>query len=203
MARQSIAEFVPEFVKLGDETAYVHRRGYRTQRWSYRQVAELAYRFARELDARQIATGSRVLLWGESGPEWVAVFLGCALRGVVVVPMDLIASPEFADRVAAEVDPALVVLSRGITTGGGVSGVPRLVLEELPESLAKHPSDCKRASEDRSTGRAGDRVYLGHNGGPQGALFFRTRTFCRILSRLRGRSKNTGNTSASFIHCAS
>ena len=41
-----------------------------------------------------------MLLWGESGPEWVAVFLGCALLGVVVVPMDHIAASSFADRVA-------------------------------------------------------------------------------------------------------
>ncbi len=141
MARQSIAEFVPAFLNLGDEIAYVQRKGYRTQRWSYRDVAELAFRFARELDARQIAKGSRVLLWGESGAEWVAVFLGCALRGVVVVPMDHIASAEFADRVASEVDASLAVLSRDVVSGARVSAIPRLLLEELPETLARHAGD--------------------------------------------------------------
>lgn len=138
MPSQSIAEFVPAFLKLGRETAYVHRRGYRVKKWSYADVGRLAYRFARELDARQIAMGARVLLWGESGPEWVAAFLGCALRGVVVVPMDQIASREFADRVAAEVDPRLAVISRDIAPGPGMAAMPRLILEDLLESLAAH-----------------------------------------------------------------
>lgn len=149
MPSQSIAEFVPAFLKLGRETAYVHRRGYRVRRWSYADVGRLAYRVARELDARQIVAGARVLLWGESGPEWVAVFLGCALRGVVVVPMDHIASPEFADRVAAEVDPKLAVLSRDVVPGHGVAAVPRIILEDLLEALSAHSDlPLSSASED-------------------------------------------------------
>jgi long-chain acyl-CoA synthetase len=142
MPSQSIAEFVPQFLKLGRETAYVHRRGYRTRRWTYAQVAELAYRFARELQGRGITNGDRVLLWGESGPEWVGVFLGCALLGVVVVPMDHIASAEFAERVAAEVDPKLVVLSRGVAVRPGMSAIPRLVLEDLEETMAGRSSEA-------------------------------------------------------------
>jgi long-chain acyl-CoA synthetase len=142
MATPSIAEFVPAFLKLGRDVAYVQRRGYRTRRWSYGDVARLAYKFARELEARQIAKGTRILLWGESGPEWVAVFLGCALRGVVTVPMDHIAAPEFADRVAAEVDPKLAVLSRDIKPGRDVAGIPRLTLEELEDRLAVHRGDA-------------------------------------------------------------
>jgi long-chain acyl-CoA synthetase len=141
MAAQSIADFVPEFLKLGPEAAYVHRRGYRTRRWSYAEVAQLAYRFARELDARKIAASQRILLWGESGPEWVAVFLGCALRGVVVVPMDHIASAEFADRVAAEVDPQLAVLSRDIAPAPAVAAVPHLILDDLESALAANSPD--------------------------------------------------------------
>ncbi len=141
MASRTIAEFAPAFLKLGDETAYVHRRGYRTVRWSYAAVAQLAYRFARELQARKIENKARILLWGESGPEWVAVFLGCALRGVVVVPMDHIAAPEFADRVAAEVEPALAVLSRDTSPGSQVAAIPRLILEELPDRLAAYAGD--------------------------------------------------------------
>lgn len=136
MASQSVAEFVAAYLRLGRESAYVQRRGYRTQRWSYGEVAALAYRFAHELESRQIGKGDRVLLWGESGAEWVAVFLGCALRGAVVVPMDHIAAAEFADRVAAEVDPKLAVMSRDVKFGAGVADLPRLLLEELPEALA-------------------------------------------------------------------
>ncbi|ABF41970.1 AMP-dependent synthetase and ligase [Candidatus Koribacter versatilis Ellin345] len=147
MPSESIADFVPAFLKLGRETAFVHRRGYRTVRWTYAEVAALAYRFARELDARQIARGQRVLLWGESGPEWVAVFLGCALRGVVVVPMDQIAAPEFAERVAAEVELPLAVVSRDIRPGPVVAVLPRLVLDDLSDTLAGRSGDAYAPTE--------------------------------------------------------
>ncbi len=108
--------------------------GYRTARWSYRQVADLAFQFARELDARSITKGERILLWGPNSAEWVAVFLGCALRGVVVVPMDDVASPDFALRVHQQVDAKLQVCSRDHVQ----QSITALTLEELPAALAAH-----------------------------------------------------------------
>jgi len=110
--RHSIAEYLASFLQRRGECAYVQRRGYRTERWSYTKVAETAFRFARELEQRGISKGQRILIWGPNSAEWVAVFWGCALRGVVVVPMDHAAAPDFALRVAKQVDARLAVCSR-------------------------------------------------------------------------------------------
>jgi hypothetical protein len=64
--------------------------------FTYGQVLEMASRFAEELAARGIGKGERVMLWGENCAEWVAAFFGCAMRGVVVVPMDDGAAADFA-----------------------------------------------------------------------------------------------------------
>jgi long-chain acyl-CoA synthetase len=130
--RRSLFEYLDYFLRSGRETAYLQRRGYRTARWSYRQVAELAFRFARELDARAITKGDRVLLWGPNSAEWVAAFLGCALRGAVVVPMDDVATPDFALRVHQQVGAKLLVCSREHVQ----QSIPTLALEDLPEALA-------------------------------------------------------------------
>jgi long-chain acyl-CoA synthetase len=132
--RRSIVEYLDHFLRRGHETAYVQRRGYRTARWSYRQVAHTAFQFARELDARVIAKGDRVLLWAPNSAEWVAAFLGCALRGVVVVPMDDIATPDFALRVHHQVGAKLLVCSREHVQ----PSIPSLRLENLPDALAAH-----------------------------------------------------------------
>src|SRR5919198_1371236 len=99
MERRSLIEYVENFRRHGRECAYVVHRGYRTVRWSYCQVAEVALQFARELESRGIGKGDRVLIWGQNCAEWVAAFFGCALRGTVVVPMDDAASRDFALRV--------------------------------------------------------------------------------------------------------
>ena len=51
---QTLADYAQLHLSLGDETAFVSHRGFRTLRWSYRQIAELAFRVARELESRTI-----------------------------------------------------------------------------------------------------------------------------------------------------
>ena len=81
--RSTINSYLEDYLRRGALTAFAHRRGLRLVSWSYGRVAETAYRFARELEARGVSKGERVLLWAANGPEWVAAFFGCALRGVV------------------------------------------------------------------------------------------------------------------------
>ena len=110
---ESLAEFfLANFRAHRDERAYGQRCGYRMEWFTYGQVLEMALSFCRELEARGIGKGDRVMLWGENCAEWVAAFFGCALGGVVVVPMDDGASAEFAARVAGQVEARLWVCSR-------------------------------------------------------------------------------------------
>src|SRR5260370_14949602 len=133
MPRHSILEYLENFQRHGDEIAYVHQRGYRSYRWSYGEVAEVAAQFARELEAWQIGKGDHVLLWGENCAEWIAVFWGCLLRGAVVVPMDRTSAPDFVRRVAKQVTPKLAVCSGGIASE--LQSVPVLQLENLRELM--------------------------------------------------------------------
>lgn len=136
MERGSVSDFLDDFLSQGPEGAYVHRRGYRTERWTYRQVAETAFQFARELESRGISKGDRLLIWGDNCAEWVAAFFGCVLRGAIAVPMDDAAAPDFAGRVLAEVNVKLVVCSRKHTQP--MAGSTVVVLEELRACVAKH-----------------------------------------------------------------
>ena len=96
----SLAEFFrTQFEKHRHQCAYRQRRGYRAESFSYGEILARASDFALRLDNRGIAKGDRVMVWGENSAEWVAAFFGCALRGVVVVPMDDAASSDFALRV--------------------------------------------------------------------------------------------------------
>src|SRR5438128_5514761 len=112
MERSSVVEYLENFVRRGAECAYVQHRGYRTVRWTYQRVAEAAFRFARELEKRGVGKGERVLLWGTNSAEWVAAFFGCALRGVVVVPIDEAGALDFMQRICQQVEGRLLLCSR-------------------------------------------------------------------------------------------
>src|ERR1700722_4472780 len=143
MQRHSLAEYLDDYLRRGQECAYVQHRGYRTVRFTYRQGAETAFRFARELESRQIEKGERVLLWGPNSAEWVSVFFGCMLRGAIVVPMDDAGTADFAQRVYGQVDARLLVCSRQhILASASV-----LVLEDLQEELSRHASSRYEAVE--------------------------------------------------------
>ena len=138
MPRRTILEYLNNFERFGPEVAYVQRRGYRTERWTYREVFELSAQLARELEARGINKGDRVLLWSENSAQWVAAFFGCALRGAVAVPMDRIAAPEFAGRVAQQTQAKLALCSRELLPQLGQ--VPALDLEAIPQLVAGRSS---------------------------------------------------------------
>ena len=139
MQRSSINEFLPGFLSKGTERAYVQRSGHRSTHWSYSQIAKLAFQFARELEQRKMQKGDRVLLWGRNSGEWVAAFFGCALRGIVVVPMDDAASGDFVQRVGEQVNARLLLCSSDHSNR--VTSFPKLLLEELPSVLSVHSSE--------------------------------------------------------------
>ena len=109
MVRKTLLSFLDDCIARGDETAVVHWRGLRLTRWTYGRLAACAFQFARELEARGIGAGDRVLFWGENSPEWVVAFYGCLLRGAIVVPLDLKSAPDFVARVQQQVDAKLLL----------------------------------------------------------------------------------------------
>ena len=107
--REHLASLVEEFRRHSKETAVVAHRGNRRYATTYGELAGIAGRFAAELERRGIKPGERVVLWGENSAEWIGVFFGCLLRGVIAVPLDAAGASEFAARVVKDVAPRLVV----------------------------------------------------------------------------------------------
>lgn len=138
MTRWSLAEYVENFRRYGREIAFVQRRGYRTERWTYTRVAETASQVARELEQRGVRKGERVILWGENCGEWTAAFFGCVLHGAVAVPLDKIASPEFVRRITAQVQARIAFGSREQLAH--LATLLTISFEDFPSALGAHSS---------------------------------------------------------------
>ena len=136
--RSHLASFVEDFRSHADETAVVSHRGVRSYRTTYGELSYRAGRFASELQRSGIGAGDRVLLWGENSAEWVAVFFGCLLRGVLAVPLDAAGSPAFVARIVGEVAPRLIVADPA-RLRSLVTGAPTLSLSNLDETLPAEP----------------------------------------------------------------
>jgi long-chain acyl-CoA synthetase len=142
---RSLLDYFGNLTRLGEECAYVYPRGYRRQRWSYRRVAETACQFARELLAREIGKGDAVLLWSPNCAEWVAAFWGCALLGVIAVPVDDSARPDFARRISAQVRTRLALCPR--ERGPVLGAIPSIDPAQLLATISGHPANPFRPAE--------------------------------------------------------
>ena len=132
--RETLISFLDDCIARGEQTAVVHWRGLRISHWSYARLASSAFQFARELEARGIGQGDRVLFWSESSPEWIVAFYGCLLRGAVVVPLDLKSAPDFATRVQRQVSAKLLLADEPQHQ----LDVPRLSVNNLTDVIARH-----------------------------------------------------------------
>jgi long-chain acyl-CoA synthetase len=135
MPEESLLGLAKRYAANGCEVAVRQRRGYRMESWTYARIGEEANRVARELEARDLGQGDSALLWGENSAQWIAAFLGCLLRGVVIVPLDHGATREFASRVAREVQAKIAFRGRGQHE---IAGLATISLDSLADIVARH-----------------------------------------------------------------
>lgn len=84
----TLHDVVDALPRLGHRRAVGLRGDHGVRWWTYRELHAMTGRAAGVLARNGIARGHRILLHAPNSPEWVAFFLGAALRGIVVVPVD-------------------------------------------------------------------------------------------------------------------
>ena len=109
MALSTLADLVPEMERLGDREALRYDNGFRTFRFSYRELLGRVRIFQGYLASRDVGSGSRVILWSENRPEWVFAFWACVLSGIQVVPLDSHSSLEMIGRILEQVEADLLL----------------------------------------------------------------------------------------------
>src|SRR5882724_661165 len=135
--RTTLASYLDDFLSRGNETAFAHRQGVRRKSWSYTEIAQTAFRCARELESCRIEKGDRVLFWAGNSPEWVSAFLGCLLCGAIAVPIDSQSEPGFVRRVQEQVEVKLA-LCDAATLDLIKPTLPVIELEQLTSRVAQH-----------------------------------------------------------------
>ena len=130
MARDTLLDFFAGLARARGDFL-VHDDGFRERRWSYAEVGRAAWVFAARLHETGIAKGDAVIFFSENRPEWIVAFWGCLLGGVIVVPIDYRASPDFLARVGRIVHARLIVVGQDVPPLEPPAGVPVWKLHEL------------------------------------------------------------------------
>jgi long-chain acyl-CoA synthetase len=109
MPRQTLLDFFAD-LSAARGTFLVHDSGYRSRGFSYADVTRAARGFASRLHEAGLRKGDAVLFWAENRPEWIAALWGCLLQGIVAVPIDYRASPDFLRRVGRIVQARVLLV---------------------------------------------------------------------------------------------
>ena len=133
MPRDTLIDFFDDLARTRGGFL-VYDDGFRSRAYTYEQVGRAARGFAACLHELGLRKGDKVVFWSENRPEWIVAFWGCLLGGIVVVPIDYRASPDFLARVCRIVAAKLVLIGQDVPpvgVGHSVSGAPVWKLHEV------------------------------------------------------------------------
>jgi long-chain acyl-CoA synthetase len=123
VARSTLIDFFDDLARADGEFL-VYDDGFRARTFSYREVGELARRFAGRLRDQGLRKGDKAVFFSENRPEWIVAFWGCLLEGVIVVPIDFRSSLGFLERVSHIVEARLVLVGQEVPGPAETIGAP-------------------------------------------------------------------------------
>jgi long-chain acyl-CoA synthetase len=130
VARDTLIDFFDDLSQARGEFL-VYDDGFRSRGYSYAEIAVAAKGLAARLHALGLRKGDKIVFWSENRPEWIVAFWACLLRGIVVVPIDYRASPDFLTRVVAIVSARLILIGQDVPPFSG----PFDAAQGRPESV--------------------------------------------------------------------
>jgi long-chain acyl-CoA synthetase len=130
VVRDTLIDFFRDLSRARGEFL-VYDDGFRSRGHSYADVARAARGFAARLEAAGLRKGDKIVFWSENRPEWIVAFWGCLLCGVVVVPIDYRASPDFLARVSRLVAARLILIGQDVPPFTTAIDAPIWKLQEL------------------------------------------------------------------------
>ncbi len=132
---QTIAHYVSTLAQQHqDRQAVYFKSPFRTFTFTYRQIHRRSLEVANYLRERDIQKGDRILVWSYNGQEYAAILLGCAVAGVVVVPVDFSSKADIVRVISEKVDAKLLFHSR--RRPYRATELPHIHVEDLDRELS-------------------------------------------------------------------
>lgn len=95
-----------------DRVALIHYEGFHRQTYTFRDFYTLTHTLSCHLYARGLRKGDRVMVWAPNGAHWILAYLVAAYSGITLVPVDILASSTFAQKIYQRTKPKLVLAEK-------------------------------------------------------------------------------------------
>ena len=109
----TLQDWLDSLTRFGNKRAVGLRSNFGTRWWDFSRLYRAALYAAHLLAECKLQAGDRVLLYAPASPEWIALFLGCAWRGLVPVTLDSNSSLDELAAIVRCLSVKLVVFTAG------------------------------------------------------------------------------------------
>jgi long-chain acyl-CoA synthetase len=134
-----LLSFIEDNLNTG-KRFYYHKYKYRVWIWSFKEIYRQATKFASLLSKSGIGKNDKVLLKGTNRPEWVIAFIGCLIRGVVVVPLDSKSGFDFDLKVQAKVNARALITDNSASILRSNFSIRTIYFDDFGDILSNLPS---------------------------------------------------------------
>ncbi len=110
-----------------------YKTGYRTFTLTYEELHEKVLKTASLLKQLKLKKGDKLIVWGYNCPQWGIVFLAASLQGIIVVPVDYMATRDFVTKLKHIVKAKLICHSEFKLPEK--LDIPSLILEHLDQRI--------------------------------------------------------------------
>jgi long-chain acyl-CoA synthetase len=124
--------FAGTVAKLGDRTAVEIQRSDRVDRYSYRQLHDMASAWASWLASQGVAAGDRCAILAHNDAHWCAAYLGLLRLGAVAVPLDTNYSAAQVAKIVKDSGAKLLFVSEKLKANASDAGVQLINLHSEP-----------------------------------------------------------------------
>ncbi|HVB24024.1 MAG TPA: AMP-binding protein [Ktedonobacteraceae bacterium] len=129
------ALFASAVERFGNQPALIEpTEGAGISTLTYRMVQERVHGFAGYLQSQSLQKGTSLIIWSGSRADWLIVYLGALLVGVVVVPLDINSKEDFLTRIVETTGAQLLVATQKQYDTLKEPPIPLVNIDALPQA---------------------------------------------------------------------
>jgi long-chain acyl-CoA synthetase len=98
--------------KYSTKTVFIEKQKYRTRIWTFNDLFEKTNQAVEYLDKKHLKKGDKIVICAPNSPYWACLFFACAVKGVIVVPLDMNSSSEFIKKAMSQTKPKFIFISK-------------------------------------------------------------------------------------------
>lgn len=167
-------------VEFKNKSALTMKMGYRTLSLSYNDVHKKAHQIAHFLASKGLNKGDRIIIIAPNSPQWICLFWGALLQGIVLVPLSIQSTTTFIESIATQTSAKLLFIHRFLNEKLNTT-IPHVIIDFLFELIDKQPANPLKAII-----KPDDIVQImytsGTTGDPKGVVLTHKNLFSNIAS---------------------